>query len=239
MPKIRSAVRIADDGYAPLGMYIKHERGVRCAECGFTTHEGYAFDACTNEVCFRCGVILAMRGMIRAIDEAEHQFKNFHRLLCERFGYTHDEQDWRRDQASLIEHVASRVAQPVEHPATDSGEHSERCGAVAGSSPVPGTNPVRYYVCDELKGVGPIEDEYVIKASEYDAAIARQRIQTLAEARAERNDYAFQGSPLVISNRVPEGALYLHPQTFQDWTGAPPGWRVAGHGLIEKIKHDD
>jgi hypothetical protein len=37
-------------------------------------------------------------------------FKNFHRLLCERFGYVHDERDWRRDQLSLIEHIASQIA---------------------------------------------------------------------------------------------------------------------------------
>lgn len=33
-------------------------------------------------------------------------FKNFHRLLCERFGYVHDEKDWERDQVSLIEYIA-------------------------------------------------------------------------------------------------------------------------------------
>ena len=45
---------------------------------------------------------------------AEHQFKNFHRLLCERFGYTHDERDWRRDQLSLIEWIAKRAEQPAQ-----------------------------------------------------------------------------------------------------------------------------
>lgn len=35
-------------------------------------------------------------------------FKNFHRLLCERFGYGHDEVDWERDQLSLIEWIAKR-----------------------------------------------------------------------------------------------------------------------------------
>lgn len=34
------------------------------------------------------------------------EFKNFHRLLCDRFGYVHDEQFWWRDQLSLIEHIA-------------------------------------------------------------------------------------------------------------------------------------
>lgn len=36
-------------------------------------------------------------------------FKNFHRNLCERFGYGHDELDWLRDQVSLIEHIAERL----------------------------------------------------------------------------------------------------------------------------------
>lgn len=42
---------------------------------------------------------------------ALHSFKNFHRLLCERFGYFHDDQDWQRDQLSLIEYIASRLGQ--------------------------------------------------------------------------------------------------------------------------------
>ena len=41
---------------------------------------------------------------------AQLEFKNFHRLLCERFGYVHDEKDWRRDQLSLIEHIAKRYS---------------------------------------------------------------------------------------------------------------------------------
>jgi hypothetical protein len=39
------------------------------------------------------------------------KFKNFHRMLCERFGYTHDEQFWWRDQVSLMEHIA-KLATP-------------------------------------------------------------------------------------------------------------------------------
>ena len=45
--------------------------------------------------------------------EADHEFKNFHRTLCERFGYTHDERDWKRDQVSLIEWIAKKVEQPA------------------------------------------------------------------------------------------------------------------------------
>ena len=44
------------------------------------------------------------------VTEDAHQFKNFHRLLCERFGYCHDEKDWRRDKVSLIEHIAALTA---------------------------------------------------------------------------------------------------------------------------------
>lgn len=36
-------------------------------------------------------------------------FKNFHRALCARFKYSHDEKDWRRDQVSLEEHIAKQV----------------------------------------------------------------------------------------------------------------------------------
>lgn len=41
-------------------------------------------------------------------------FKNFHRLLCERFGYGHDDVDWERDQLSLIEWIAKRAAHEPE-----------------------------------------------------------------------------------------------------------------------------
>lgn len=40
------------------------------------------------------------------------EFKNFHRLLCDRFGYVHDEKDWKRDQLSLIEWIAARATAP-------------------------------------------------------------------------------------------------------------------------------
>lgn len=37
-------------------------------------------------------------------------FKNFHRNLCERFGYVHDKNDWPRDQISLEEFIAAKLA---------------------------------------------------------------------------------------------------------------------------------
>jgi len=42
--------------------------------------------------------------------QAEASFKNFHRSLCERFGYFHDEADWQRDQVSLEEHIATQFS---------------------------------------------------------------------------------------------------------------------------------
>lgn len=55
-----------------------------------------------------------------------HAFKNFHRLLCERFDYAHDDIDWRRDQVSLIEHVARKVAAPVSAVGVDGVTYQSR-----------------------------------------------------------------------------------------------------------------
>lgn len=41
---------------------------------------------------------------------ARDSFKNFHRNLCKRFNFGHDEIDWMRDQASLEEHIAGLLA---------------------------------------------------------------------------------------------------------------------------------
>jgi len=41
-------------------------------------------------------------------DQLNAGFKNFHRSLCERFGYYHDDIDWQRDQVSLEEHIAAQ-----------------------------------------------------------------------------------------------------------------------------------
>jgi hypothetical protein len=47
-----------------------------------------------------------------------HAFKNFHRSLCDRFGYEHDEVNWRRDLLSLEEWIASTKA-PALSPLAD------------------------------------------------------------------------------------------------------------------------
>jgi hypothetical protein len=54
------------------------------------------------------------------VQDSNHEFQNFHRLLCERFGYTHDEVDWKRDQISLIEWIAKQVKPtPVQEPCAE------------------------------------------------------------------------------------------------------------------------
>lgn len=52
--------------------------------------------------------------LIAEIERLQRAFKSFHRLLCERFDYCHDEQDWSRDQVSLIEWIATRTTPPPE-----------------------------------------------------------------------------------------------------------------------------
>lgn len=52
-------------------------------------------------------------------------FKNFHRSLCERFGYMHDEEFWWRDLISLEEHIAKQTApQPEQSGLTDDGKEA-------------------------------------------------------------------------------------------------------------------
>lgn len=51
---------------------------------------------------------LTIANMEAERDGTMHSFKNFHRLLCDRFDYSHDPIDWRRDQVSLIEHIANQ-----------------------------------------------------------------------------------------------------------------------------------
>jgi len=41
--------------------------------------------------------------------QAEAGFKNFHRSLCERFGFFHDDIDWQHNQVSLEEHIATQL----------------------------------------------------------------------------------------------------------------------------------
>ena len=47
--------------------------------------------------------------LAKVSQRVSHEFKNFHRLLCERFDYCHDPVDWTRDQISLIEHIAANA----------------------------------------------------------------------------------------------------------------------------------
>ena len=55
----------------------------------------------------KVGVIIRDRDALKSeLASVRGEFKNFHRNLCERFDYFHDERDWKRDQISLEEHIA-------------------------------------------------------------------------------------------------------------------------------------
>lgn len=47
------------------------------------------------------------------------EYKNFHRSLCARFGYGHDEVHFRRDLVSLEEAIAAKIAAPAVHDARE------------------------------------------------------------------------------------------------------------------------
>lgn len=77
---------------------------------------------------YRFGYNTALEDAVAAVEksmtgfsepDADHEFKNFHRLLCERFDYVHDDMDWKRDQVSLIEWIARRVSGEPEGGAGD------------------------------------------------------------------------------------------------------------------------
>lgn len=67
-------------------------------------------------VCTTCGAQKlydeTVRSQAATIEHLRHAFKNFHRQLCERFNYCHDEIDWQRDQVSLIEWIAEQTKHP-------------------------------------------------------------------------------------------------------------------------------
>lgn len=88
-------------------------------------------------LCAACKKVVRVNEFESFVREPEpsdaHAFKNFHRVLCERFGYAHDERDWRRDQISLIEHIASRLAQPPA--AEQSRMTADQVSSAAGREP--------------------------------------------------------------------------------------------------------
>ena len=75
-------------------------------------------EACAEHVMTIRGYEVKERGLLaivaeqqQEIERLEDSFKNFHRSLCDRFDYVHDPVDWRRDQVSLEEHIAHKLAE--------------------------------------------------------------------------------------------------------------------------------
>jgi hypothetical protein len=79
-------------------------------ETWMKSRPGYPFAGAFANLMWEAWQARAAHPIGQASPAIDQDFKNFHRLLCERFGYTHDERDWRRDQLSLIEHIAGRAA---------------------------------------------------------------------------------------------------------------------------------
>lgn len=86
---------------------MEAEREARCTYCD-GTGDVHGLDGEWRGVCTECPAA------------ATAAFKNFHRSLCARFGYTHDEKDWQRDLVSLEEHIAAQAA-AVKVPTCDVG----------------------------------------------------------------------------------------------------------------------
>jgi hypothetical protein len=110
--------------------------------------------------------------------DAEHGFKNFHRSLCERFDYTHDEVDWRRDQVSLIEWIAKQLA--------DALAERDYIRSVAGESRVTLVDQLVAAEAElaQLKGTGGATP--VVKASGYASKIAAMDFYPSPYEDAER-----------------------------------------------------
>ncbi|WP_260426377.1 hypothetical protein [Burkholderia cepacia] len=109
--------------HTPEGISDEHlwEIAKKCGQnTGYSTIElqrsiiGYArvvlADKAIHEAFIRTNKLYAAPEPAQAdARDDTHLFKNFHRQLCERFGYVHDEIDWRRDQVSLIEWIANKA----------------------------------------------------------------------------------------------------------------------------------
>ena len=52
----------------------------------------------------------ALEQLQAQLTQEREAFKNLHRLICEASGYTHDDIEWQRDQASLAEHIRAKYA---------------------------------------------------------------------------------------------------------------------------------
>jgi hypothetical protein len=90
-----------------IDKYDSNEQ-IPCAD-GLYVH---AEDAINREAVLQAE-IRTLQARLKDAKAADADFKNFHRQLCERFGYVHDDKDWKRDQVSLIEWIAKQERSTV------------------------------------------------------------------------------------------------------------------------------
>lgn len=90
-----------------------HDVDMPCDHCHGT---GAAVDAATY-------LAAALSGEKFRHMQLYSEYKNFHRSLCARFGYGHDEVHFRRDLVSLEEAIAAKVAAPAAGDALDAARY--------------------------------------------------------------------------------------------------------------------
>jgi hypothetical protein len=120
-------------------------------------------------------------------ESAEYRFKNFHRLLCERFGYGHDEKDWERDQLSLIEWIAKRYSRYETQPAAPVSVEINEIGANNKSQPA-ASNERLAAECLEFAAAldtRPDMDVYAVVSTHSVAILLREAASALRPSQVE------------------------------------------------------
>lgn len=148
---------------------------------------------------------VALPAVVDAEAVALHAFKNFHRLLCERFGYCHDEKDWRRDQLSLIEFVAAKLeAIPVAWMYEHDGCLDE-----------PILTMSRWPECREPWSETPLDAlalaKHAIEKVWIDAVGTGHGEHSISEAARRRIEFAAAGLKLSVTHLAPASASEPYP----------------------------
>lgn len=102
------------------------------------------------------------------------EYRNFHRSLCARFGYGHDEVHFRRDLVSLEEAIAAKVAAPAAGDALPTIKGAAITGNYVVVTPAGWGEDKPQKVRDAILRLFPVNPAYTPKP-EADAAIAAQQ----------------------------------------------------------------
>lgn len=181
-PQAAGAVSIDSPEFHMLAMNFRDARTPEAVKenwAALTTHIN-AHAAQSYEEGFQDGrkhahqqALTVTHALMAERDAANAGFKNFHRSLCVRFGCSHDERDWKRDQVSLEEYIASEMA--IERKRADTAEaslarlvegveaatiwsHSPTMGVMVSNSPSQ-VNRKQFVLRDDLLALLPAKAE--------------------------------------------------------------------------------